>query len=82
MASSITTNSKALGGFIVSKTKAGASAINGKIESNEKLYSAKESTKKGFGMFSSSVKSSWGALTGKLYPKKEEIREVAIDYKE
>ena len=68
-AEKLTTGSKSIGGYIFGKAKAAGSAVNSKIDSNEKLSNARDSTKEKLGMFSQGVKSKWGLLSSKFHKK-------------
>jgi len=46
--------------------------VNSKIESSEKLNSAKVVTKEKMGVFTRSVTNSWNSLTGKILKKDEQ----------
>jgi hypothetical protein len=68
-AEKLTTGSKSIGGYIFGKAKAASSAVNSKIDNNEKLSNARDSTKEKLGLFSQGVKSKWGLLSSKFHKK-------------
>lgn len=68
-AEKIASGSKSIGGYIFGKAKAASSAVNSKIESNEKLSNARDTTKEKLGLFSQGVKSKWGVFSSKFQKK-------------